>query len=173
MLLLCVKIFLVRILDVSLGTIRTIITIRGKTIIASIIGFVEILVWFLVVKEAINTSTDSFLISISYALGFATGTYIGGLLSKFFIKTNFTLQVISNKADTLVNKFRTNNYAVTILDIKGIKDSPNKMLLLEIDSNKLEDVKNIIKDIDNDAFVIINETKYVYNGYLTNKKGMF
>ena len=173
MILLCIKIFLVRILDVSLGTIRTIITIRGKNLIASLIGFIEILIWFLVVKEAINTTTDSLWISISYALGFAAGTYIGGFLSEFFIKTNFTLQIISDKADTLVSKFRSNNYAVTILDIRGIKDNKNKMLLIEIGSDKLEKVKNIIKSIDNNAFVIINETKYVYNGYLANKKGMF
>ena len=55
MLFLCIKIFFVRILDVSLGTIRTIMTVKNKNLIASIIGFVEITIWFLVVKEAINT----------------------------------------------------------------------------------------------------------------------
>ena len=42
MLLLCIKIFLVRILDVSLGTVRTIMTVKNKNLIASIIGFIEI-----------------------------------------------------------------------------------------------------------------------------------
>ena len=165
---LCAKIFMVRILDVSLGTIRTIITIKGKNFIASLIGFIEILVWFLVVKEAINTDDNSILIAISYALGFATGTYIGGILSNIFIKTNLTIQVISDKADELIGKLRDKNYAVTILDIKGIKNISNKMLLLEINSSKLNEVKNIIKSIDNNAFVIIDEAKYVYNGYLGN-----
>lgn len=165
---LCIKIFMVRILDVSLGTIRTIITIKGKNFIASLIGFIEILVWFLVVKEAINTDDNSILIAISYALGFATGTYIGGILSNIFIKTNLTIQVISDKADELISKLRDKNYAVTILDIKGRKNNSNKMLLLEINSSKLSEVKNIIKSIDNNAFVIIDEAKYVYNGYLGN-----
>ena len=56
---LCLKIFFVRILDVSLGTIRTIFSVKGKSLIASLIGFVEVTVWFLVVKEAINTDNNS------------------------------------------------------------------------------------------------------------------
>ena len=168
MILLCIKIFFVRILDVSLGTIRTIITIRGKNFIASLIGFIEILVWFLVVKEAINTDDNSIWIAISYALGFASGTYIGGFLSSRFVKTNLTLQVIPNKADELINKLRNKNYAVTILDIKGKSKNHNKMLMLEINSNKLNDVKNIIRSIDKKAFVIVGEAKYVFNGYLGN-----
>ena len=41
---LCVKIFFVRILDVSLGTLRTIITVKGKILVASLIGFIEMFV---------------------------------------------------------------------------------------------------------------------------------
>lgn len=168
MILLCIKIFFVRILDVSLGTIRTIITIKGKNFLASLIGFIEILVWFLVVKEAINTTINSIWIAISYALGFASGTYIGGFLSNKFVKTNLTLQVISNKAELLIENLRNKNYAVTILDIKGRYNNHNKMLLLEINSKRLEEVRNIIKSIDKDAFVIVDEAKYVFNGYLGN-----
>lgn len=168
MFLLCLKIFLVRILDVSLGTIRTVVTVRGKNFIASLIGFIEILVWFLVAKEAINTEESSIWIAISYALGFATGTYIGGLISAKVIKTNLTLQVISSKADELIKTLRSKNYAVTVLDIKGMNDNTNKMLILEIEASKLSDFRNITRQIDNKAFVIVNETKYVFNGYLGN-----
>ena len=74
---LCIKVFFIRIVDVSLGTIRTIITVKDKRFLASLIGFIEVLVWFVVAKEAINTDDNSILIAISYSLGFATGTYIG------------------------------------------------------------------------------------------------
>ena len=59
---LCVKIFFVRILDVSLGTVRMIITVKGNKLVASLIGFFEILVWFLIVKEALNTTETSILL---------------------------------------------------------------------------------------------------------------
>ena len=88
MLILCLEIFLVRIIDVSLGTIRTIFSVKGKSLVASLIGFIEVTIWFLIVREALNTDSNSIWVTLSYAGGFATGTYIGGMLSKKFINGN-------------------------------------------------------------------------------------
>ena len=81
----CIKIFCARLIDVSLGTFRTINTVKGKDLAAASIGLVEITVWFLIVKEALNTDNNSIWIVISYAMGFSVGTYIGGKISKRFI----------------------------------------------------------------------------------------
>ena len=82
---LCIEIFLARIIDVSLGTIRTIIVVKGRNLIGSILGFIEVAVWFLVVEQALSNGNSNIFIVLSYALGFATGTYIGGIISKRFI----------------------------------------------------------------------------------------
>ena len=75
---LCIKIFFVRIVDVTLGTLRTIITVKDKIFLASVIGFFEVLVWFLIAKEALDTASSSVLVGILYALVLACGTYNGG-----------------------------------------------------------------------------------------------
>ena len=80
--LLCIKIFFARILDVTLGTIRTIHTVKGRTLIAGLIAFVEVFIWFVVVREALNTELDSIWIVVSYSAGYATGTMLGTLVSK-------------------------------------------------------------------------------------------
>ena len=85
MLFLLIKIFVVRIIDVSLGTFRTILTVKGKRTYASAIGFIEVLIWFLIVREALNTDAGGIIVGIAYAGGFSTGTFIGGLLSEKFI----------------------------------------------------------------------------------------
>ena len=97
---LCMKIFCVRIIDVTLGTLRTIITVKDKIFLASVIGFFEVLVWFLIAKEALDTSSSSVLVGIFYALGFACGTYIGGKISRRFVKGKLTVQVITTNAST-------------------------------------------------------------------------
>ena len=89
-LLLCIEIFLARIIDVSLGTIRTVIVVKGKNLVGSILGFFEVTVWFLVVEQALTTSNSNIFIVLSYALGFATGTYIGGIISTKLVKSKFT-----------------------------------------------------------------------------------
>ena len=128
---LCIKVFFIRIIDVSLGTIRTIITVKDKRFLAAFIEFVEVLVWFVVAKEAINTDDNSVLIAVSYSLGFATGTYIGAYLSSKYIKGNFGIQVITDKIE-LIKNIRDNGYAVSQLNIKGYKndDIPlNKIII--------------------------------------------
>lgn len=167
----CIKIFLVRILDVSLGTIRTIITVKGKTLLAAIIGFIEVFIWFVVVKEAINVNNNSIFIAISYASGFATGTYIGGILSKILIKSNLTIQIISSKFKDIAKVLRNSNYGISIVDIDGIDNKiDRKMIITETSSINLVEIRTIIRNIDNKAFVFINETKYVFNGYEGIKK---
>lgn len=164
---LCLKIFFVRIIDVSMGTCRTIVTVKGKKLTASLIGFVEVFVWFVIVKEALNTDETSLFIAFAYAGGYATGTYIGGWLSSKLIKGNFGVQVItSSKDDSVVDILRKNGYAVSVIDVQG-QDRSNEryMLFIEIDKNKFKNLKKLIKTLDSRAFIVVNETREVENGY--------
>jgi len=166
----CMKIFFARLIDVSLGTFRTINTVKGRDLVAALIGLVEITVWFLIVKEALNTDNNSFFIVAAYALGFSVGTYIGGKISKIFIKSNLEVQVIlSNKDDEIVRKIRENGYGVTAIEVKGAKN-PKYMLYIQIRHNTLENLKKIVRKLDSKAFIVVNETKYVENGYFGVEK---
>ena len=165
LLFLCLKIFFVRIIDVSLGTVRTIISVKGNNLIASLIGFVEITVWFLVVKEALNTDENSLWIVFSYASGFATGTYIGGILSNKFIQSNLGVQVITTNIN-LVDILRDNGYGVSVLDIKGKKDEKKYMLYISITNKNYDELEKIIKSLDEKAFIVVNEIKALENGFI-------
>ena len=165
MFILCLKIFFVRILDVSLGTIRTMFVVRGQKLISSIIGFFEILVWFLVVKEALQTESNSIFIAISYSLGFATGNYIGALLSDKLITGNVSVQVFTNN-NNLEKILREHGYGVSSVVYTGYEEEAHKhMLFINIDKKKEKALRELIKKNDKEAFIIVNETKYVENGY--------
>lgn len=165
LLFLCIKVFFVRITDVTMGTFRTILTVKAKPIQASMIGFIEVLIWFLVVKEALNTDSNSIFVAISYAGGFATGTFLGGKLSQKFISGNSSLQVIT-KNKKIIDVISGSGYGVTVIDAKGYNDAKKYMLLIEVNNKNIGDVKNIIKKLDKQAFIIITETKLVQNGYI-------
>ena len=163
-LILCIKIFFVRILDVSLGTFRTIITIKGKALYASLIGFIEVFVWFLIVREALS-DVNSIWIAISYSLGFATGTYIGAILSNHFIEGTLSIQIVTTKYN-LVNIIRENGYGVTVLKVSGKDETEKFMLLVEIKNKSLNHLRSITSSYDKDSFLIVTETKYVQNGFI-------
>lgn len=168
LLLLCIKIFFARILDVSLGTLRTVITVKGKSLYASLVGFIEIFVWFLIVKEALNTNETSIWIAVAYSLGFATGTFIGSILSQKLITGNLSVQIITDKAyPDMVNTLRNEGYGVTVMDVEGKNTEEEKyMLFIEINNKSLNHLQHLVKKIDNDAFIVVNETKYVQNGFI-------
>lgn len=168
---LCLKIFIVRIVDVTLGTLRTIITVKDKIFLASLIGFFEVLVWFLIAKEALDTASNSILVGIFYALGFACGTYIGGKLSQRFIKGNLTVQVITTKATPKwLKTLRKNGFAVSVMDINQKDNEPDKyMFFIEINKNAFNKLYKLIKQFDKSAFIVVNESKTVINGYFSEK----
>jgi uncharacterized protein YebE (UPF0316 family) len=165
MLLLCIKVFLARILDVSLGTVRTVFTVKNKKLYASLIGFFEVLIWFLIVKEALSSNESGIYIALSYSLGFATGTYIGGFLADTLINENITMQVFTDEPK-LEKIIRENGYAVSTIECKGYdKEISKQMLYINVNKKKERTLKKLIYKNDKDAFIIVNETKYVVNGY--------
>ena len=166
---LCLKIFFVRILDVSMGTLRTIITVKGKSLYASIVGFFEVFIWFVIVKEALNTDETSIFVAVSYDLGFATGTFVGSILSRKLISGNLSVQVITDNAEMLANILREKGYGVTSINVEGKdKDTKKYMLFISINDKNLNHLQNLIKENDKDAFIVVNETKYIQNGFISN-----
>lgn len=161
----CIKIFFARIVDVTLGTIRTILVVKGNKLTPAIVAFFEVLIWFLVAREALSKPLDSWLIPIFYALGYATGTFIGGHISNKFIDSIISVQVIINEVKTkeIVKEIKKNGFGVSIIDLKN----DNKdMLIIELNKSKLKDLTKIIRTIEPSAYLFINETKYVQNGVI-------
>lgn len=162
----CLKIFFARIIDVSLGTLRTVMVVKGKSFYAALIGFLEATIWFLVVKDALNSAFNSPWIIISYSGGFASGTFLGGFISSRLIKAKLNIQIIVDSSEELlVDLLRDNGFAVSVVSAKGYQDSNKLLLLVEIDNDRLENLEELVKKYDDKAFIIVNETKYVQNGY--------
>ena len=70
-----------RIVDVSLGTLRTVAVVRGQVMEASALGFFEILIWVLAISK-VMTTLDNPLNVIGYAAGFALGNAVGILIEQ-------------------------------------------------------------------------------------------
>ena len=165
---LCIEIFLCRIFDVALGTIRTILTVRGKRLFSAVIGFVEVFIWFLVVRSALDTETAGIWVALAYAGGFAAGTYIGGVLADVVLKGLLNVQIItSSRSDELINAIRDAGFAVSVLNVNSSEFGDEKyMLVIEIKSGNRRKLESIVYKHDPRAFIMIRETKFIQNGFL-------
>lgn len=169
MIIMCIKIFLARIVDVSLGTIRTVLIVKGNRLTSAIIAFFEVLIWFLVAREALNTDLNSWLIPTFYSAGYATGTYIGSFISTRFVEGLVGVQVISKatKANKMIKEIRDSGFGVSIVDLENTQDNEKKkMLFIQLNKSQIKKLTHIIRKNDEDAFVVINDTRYVQNGVI-------
>lgn len=169
MLFTCIYIFLARIVDVTLGTIRTVLIVRGKNVSTAIIAFFEVLIWFMVAREALNTAVDSILIPIFYSAGYATGTLLGSYISNHFIDGLIGVQVIvkQKNSNKLIKEIREHGFGVSVIDLKNDYEGDKKaMLFIQLNKKSLKKLTRIIRTKEPDAFVVINETKYVQNGLI-------
>ena len=170
---LCLIVCFGRVVDVTLGTTRTVFTVRGKPYIAASIAFVEVTLWFLIVREALNCETrglETYLIAISYALGYSLGTILGGLITSKVIKTKINVQIIAtNKDDELADALSKAGFGATILLATGATTKEERyMILIETDNKKLKTLKSLINEHDPKAFITVSDIKSTHNGYFGN-----
>jgi len=167
MLLTCLTIFLARIVDVSISTFRMLLMVKKKSFITPILAFCEVFVWFMAARKALNTDVNSILIPICYSLGYATGTYIGGFLSRRFIKNINSIEVTTKRNNKkLINTLRNKGFALSIISLKNAYEEPKDLIILDVKSKNTNETVKLIKEIDEKAFVVVRDTKVVYNGYI-------
>ena len=101
-----------------------------------------------------------------YSLGYATGTYLGTLINEILIDGIYNIQVISTKITTNdILKIRSANFGVSVL-----KTVDNKNILyLSISKKRYKECINIIKSIDKNSFIVVNDAKVAFNGYFKKR----
>lgn len=160
---LSIKIFFARILDVSLGVIRTVEIVRKNTIRAVLIAFFEVLIWYIVAREALTYKEFNIFIAICYSAGYAFGTLIGSFISNYFISGNSGIFIVSKEIKKKeINFIKNNGYRLSSLTL----DNDNKMLFIEIDNRKVKDLLSLIKSIDRQSFVCIIDAKKNFFNFL-------
>ena len=157
-------VFLLRVADQTLGTMRSLLVARNRPIYAAFIGLVESAIWIIAVSQVIKDLDDPVLI-ISYASGFAAGTIFGSYIENILGVGNMVVRVFSSVKDPSVAEIlREAGYAVTVLNGEG-RDGAVRIYLCIIPRRKLKSVLKIIKSVNPNAFV----TTELANPRLLNK----
>jgi uncharacterized protein YebE (UPF0316 family) len=161
-----VLIFFARLIDVSMGTMRTILIVRGRRGIASISAFFEIMVW-LVAASRVLTQLDNWYYMIAYALGFASGNFLGSYLEEKIALGYMFAYIIPKKRNVdLAHEFRKAGFGVTVMYGKGLRgpEPVCNVLFRRRDTNRLV---GIIKKHDKSAFYTIMDVRAERGGYVS------
>lgn len=165
-------IFFARVVDISLGTIRMIMVVRGKRIQAALIGFAEALIFIVVIGRVLSQMGDPINV-LMYASGFATGNYVGMAIEEKMALGNIIVQAITpsipNGQKDLVANLRNEGFGVTIVQGYGIKGT-NNLLNITLQRRRLNRLMRIIDDYDKEIFVTVTDARAIRGGYFSSGK---
>lgn len=155
-------IFIARVADVSLATLRTLMIVRGKGLIAGCIGFFEVIIYITALNRVVS-GLDNPINLLVYALGFATGNVVGSFIEEKLAIGLTTVQIITEQ-DNLCSLIRDMGFGVTVLEGKG-KEGSKKVLIVSLPRKELDNLLNFIEENDSAAFVTIMDTRASKGGY--------
>ena len=162
-------IFIARVLDVSLGTVRVIFISRGLKYLAPVVGFFEIMIWLLAIGQ-IMTNLSSPACYIAYAAGFAMGNFIGICIAEKLSLGVVLIRVITKKdATELIEFLKSDSYGLTSIDGQG-SDGPVKIVFTIVPRREVPRIINLIKQFNPQAFYSIEEVGFVEKGIIPTKR---
>ena len=162
-------IFLLRIVDVSCDTMRVLFTVRGKRLIAGMLGFIQALIWIFAVANAIR-HLDSIIHILGYAGGYATGTMVGITIEKAVAYGLSTVRIVSRHGGVeIAEALRDRGYGVTEVAGQG-REGRVEIIDCVVQRAHLDEVMVLIDRWDPDAFVTVEEPKVLRGGSLATRE---
>lgn len=162
-------IFVARIFDVTLGTVRVIFVSRGFKYLAPVVGFFEVLIWLLAIGQ-IMANLSNPACYIAYAGGFAMGNFVGIYIAEKLSLGVVSVRVVTRKdAITLVESLKAEGYGVTSLDGHGTRGEV-KVLFTVVPRREVPGVVKLIRQFNPRAFYSVEEVGIVEEGIFPLKK---
>jgi uncharacterized protein YebE (UPF0316 family) len=164
-------IFFGRICDVSLGTLRILFVSKGEKKIAPLIGFVEVLVWVVIIAQVLSRAND--LISfLAYAGGYAAGTYIGLRIEERigFGFAKYRVFTLRNGHD-LVSLLNRSGFGSTMVHGEG---SVSEIDIVEtvINRRDAKQVEALIGAFDPKAFSLVEDIRAKQLGIFAKRQSL-
>lgn len=156
-------IFLLRVCDMSLDTLRVLVVMRGRKGIAWLLGFAQSMI-FVVAITSVLQNLDNPLNLLGYAAGFATGNVVGMLIEERLAIGHTQLSIVSSRfGSAIAEKMRAEGYAVTEIPARG-RDGMVSLLSVSVLRKNTERVHKIVNEVDPTAFITAEEVRPVRRG---------
>lgn len=148
-------IFLARVVDMSMDTVRILFIAKRLKYLAPVIGFFEILVWLMAMKQVMqNLNNIGYM--LAYAAGFATGNFVGMYIEQILSIGKVIIRIIGKDCDGLIDILRAVGCGVTSIDAQGLNGDV-KIIFSIINRSDAESVITKIREFNPQAFYSVEE----------------
>jgi uncharacterized protein YebE (UPF0316 family) len=157
-------IMFMRICDVSIGTMRTILVVQGRKYFAGLAGMIEVLIWVFAIRY-IFQNLDDVINLFGYAIGFGIGNVLGITIEQKIGLGFAQLNIISkNYSTNIAEMLRNEKLGVTVLPAQGVSGNVS-MIMLIIPRKSQKRIFALIESIDREAFITVQHS-LPYRGFI-------
>lgn len=165
--LLCLLIFILRICDVTLGTVRTVAIVKGYLGIAVALGFFEVMIWILAVSQVIVRINESIFLALAFAGGFAAGNAVGILVERRLAMGTSVVRILSaNRGRAIADAIRQDGHGVSVFDGDG-DDGPITLVYAVAPRRQTKRMLQRARSIDPDLLYVSEPAHESFGGVTT------
>ena len=163
----CLIVCAAKIVEITIQSLKTCMMVKGQRLKAAGLGFVECMIWGLVISTIISTLGDNLLLLVFYCEGYAMGLFLGSTIEGKIALGTSNLQLIANDENTklIIAYLRQNKRGYTVFGGQGSTDKMN-MILIVLPRREMKKVlKEIRKLCQNRVFVVASDVSKYAGGY--------
>lgn len=158
-------IFVLRVIGVTLATVRVLIMTRGKKLLAASIGFFEVLVYALAIGYVVQNLSNVWNL-LGYSLGFAVGTLVGMWLEERMALGYASVRIVSKyKGHAVADAIRDAGYGATLEWGQG-RNGAVGLVVVTVRRKEVDTVCALADEVDPSAFVTVEEPRTIRQGYM-------
>ena len=151
-------IFLARICEVSINTVRIIYMLGGRRNTATIMGFLEALIWLIAIRQ-IFQHLDNWVSYVAYPGGFAAGIFVGMIIEEKIAYGKVIVRIITRKEVTLLIQYLdAQDFRYTKVNAEGA-DGQENLIFTVLQRERLDDFLKDLTTILPTAFYTIEHVK--------------
>ena len=164
-------IFILKIIEMTIGTVRLLLIRKGYRREGTLLAFVQIMMWSFVASRVIMGIADAPVKGVVYAVGFSIGIYIGSRVESYLAIGRVLIQTIVSRenSSSIISGLREKGYAVTSMDARG-RDSERTVLKIIANRKGKEEIINDISRLDNTAMIITNDISTLKGGTVASAR---
>ena len=163
----CLLVCVAKIVEITIQSLKTCMMVRGQRLKAACLGFVECMIWGLVISTIISTLGDNLLLLLFYCGGYAMGLFLGSTIEGKIALGTSNLQLIANDENTklIITYLRQNKRGYTVFSGRGSTDRMNMILIVLARREMKRVLREIRKLCDNRVFVVASDVSKYAGGY--------
>ena len=156
-----------KIIEISIQSLKTCMMVKGQRLKAAALGFVECVIWGLVISTIIGTLGDNLCLLLFYCVGYATGLFLGATIENKIALGTSNLELIASDESTekIIAYLKENNRGYTVFEGHGSTDKMNMIFIVLSRRETPKVLKEIRKSCDNKVFVVASEVSKYAGGY--------